>query len=177
MSEVKYEQLGYHVRFACVKDRIIILNERNSTFEHESSRWFSFNPLMFVCLFSFFSLFFIPTCIKRQTDLADYVQRESVSCAREAGLEAKFHGVFAVDTSVDEVWHRGRSVSQVIYGGLDAWPPPLQSNLLSDDTEESVWSLRLLMVLKGISSKFSYSSVSRRGPLRRHVDWCVWYTV
>lgn len=64
----------------------------------------------------FFLLFFIPTCIKRQTDLTDYVQRESVFCAREAGLEAKFCAVFAVD----EGWHGGRSVSQVIYGGLAA---------------------------------------------------------
>lgn len=63
---------------------------------------------------SFSLLFFIPTCIKRQTDLTDYVQRESVFCAREAGLEAKFCGVFAVD----EGWHGGRSVSLVIYGGL-----------------------------------------------------------
>lgn len=39
-------------------------------------------------------------------DLTDYVQRESVFWAREAGLRAKCCRVFAVDTSsVDEVWH------------------------------------------------------------------------
>lgn len=155
--EGKCEQLGYGVWFPCVQDRIMMLfpHERNSTLEPKSSRWFSFNLLMFVCFFFFLSL----RALKDK-----WIWRIMSSVSLFFGLVAKCCGVFAVDTSVDEVWHWGRSVSRVIYGGLDVWPPPPpQSNLLSDDTEESVWYSRLLMVLKKTSHQSSNIALSAGG--------------
>lgn len=79
ISGVKSEQPGGHDWFACEGQNNEAVSQLKLHFEHKSSRWFSFNLLMFVCFFFPLSFFLIPRCIKRQTDLRDYVQHESVS--------------------------------------------------------------------------------------------------
>lgn len=84
ISQVKCEQAGNHDWLACVKDGImtLFLNQRHSTFEPKSSRWFSFNLLMFAC---FSRLSFFHARVHSKTNGFDGLRPQRVCFLREGG--------------------------------------------------------------------------------------------